>query len=166
MKHILKQIAILLILTCASHGADYMALKKNQSYTIPAGKVVEVMAFTTSQGPVSSVVGFRVDGKLTLLPTLPDGTRLPGPTNLFIPGPAVISVDNSSFDFYLSYRVFTNSDGTNLPTNTVVIPSDATGPVNIILESSSDLVTWTAADPGSYGSSTVKRFFRIRAQNQ
>jgi hypothetical protein len=84
MKHILKQIAILLILTCASHGADYMALKKNQSYTIPAGKVVEVMAFTTSQGPVSSVVGFRVDGKLTLLPTLPDGTRLPGPTNLSI----------------------------------------------------------------------------------
>jgi hypothetical protein len=170
MKHILNQIAILMLLTYAARGADYMALTKNQSYTIPAGKVVEVMAFTVSQSlsPGESI-GFRVNGMLTLKPTPPDGTRLPGPTNLFIPGPTVISVDNLSnpaYDFYLSYRVFNNSDGTNLPTNTVVIPSDATGPVNIILESSSDLITWTAANPGSYGSSTEKRFFRVRAQNQ
>lgn len=50
-----------------------------------------------------------------------------------------------------------------IPNNTVVIPTDATGTVNIILESSEDLVSWTAANPGAYGSTTSKRFFRVRA---
>ncbi len=50
-----------------------------------------------------------------------------------------------------------------IPNNTVVIPTDATGTVNVILESSEDLVSWTAADPGTYGSTTSKRFFRVRA---
>ncbi len=51
-----------------------------------------------------------------------------------------------------------------VPSNTVVIPSDVGGPVNIILESSVDLVNWTAAMPGEYGTNTLKRFFRIRAE--
>jgi len=38
--------------------------------------------------------------------------------------------------------------------------------VNVILESSTDLVTWTQANPGTYGASTTKRFFRVRAVNQ
>lgn len=50
-----------------------------------------------------------------------------------------------------------------IPVNTVVIPSDASGPVQIILESSEDLVTWTPVNPGTYGSSTERRFFRVRA---
>jgi hypothetical protein len=50
------------------------------------------------------------------------------------------------------------------PSNSVVIPADSGGPVNIILESSTDLITWTAALPGSYGTSTAKRFFRVRAE--
>lgn len=53
------------------------------------------------------------------------------------------------------------ADGT--PSNAVVIPENSAGPVEIILESSTDLITWTAANPGSYGSSTEKRFFRVRA---
>jgi hypothetical protein len=52
------------------------------------------------------------------------------------------------------------------PQNTVVIPENATGNVQIILESSTDMITWTAATPGSYGSSTQRRFFRIRAVGQ
>ncbi len=51
----------------------------------------------------------------------------------------------------------------SIPSTAVVIPSDATGPVNVILESSADLVTWTPALPGSYGSTEPKRFFRVRA---
>jgi hypothetical protein len=46
----------------------------------------------------------------------------------------------------------------------IVIPSSATGNVQIILESSPDLVNWTAANPGIYGSSAgTNRFFRVRA---
>lgn len=51
-------------------------------------------------------------------------------------------------------------------THAVVIPEDATGPVEIIMESSIDMVTWTRANPGTYGASTEKRFFRLRALQQ
>jgi hypothetical protein len=50
-----------------------------------------------------------------------------------------------------------------IPSNAVVIPSDSSGPVQIILESSEDMVNWNSANPGTYGASTNKRFFRIRA---
>ena len=50
-----------------------------------------------------------------------------------------------------------------IPSNAVVIPSDSSGPVQIILESSEDLVNWNSSNPGTYGASTNERFFRIRA---
>ena len=50
-----------------------------------------------------------------------------------------------------------------VPANSVVIPSDATGPVQILLESSSDLVNWIASTPGTYGNTYSNRFFRVRA---
>jgi hypothetical protein len=49
------------------------------------------------------------------------------------------------------------------PNTGVVIPADSGGPVNIILESSEDLINWIPADPGTYGTSTTNRFFRVRA---
>ena len=102
--------------------------------------------------------------------------------------PAVINFNqSSSFPFYVSgetritgsystpslitYRIIDNvavgSPTTNyIPASAVVIPSDSAGSVRIILESSVDLITWTEANPGTYGSSTSKRFFRVRAVNQ
>jgi hypothetical protein len=51
-----------------------------------------------------------------------------------------------------------------VPADAIVIPASATGDVQIILESSTDLVNWTAASPGTYGaSSATNRFFRVRA---
>ncbi|MEM9479762.1 MAG: hypothetical protein AAGA58_08930 [Verrucomicrobiota bacterium] len=58
------------------------------------------------------------------------------------------------------------SPGTTIPKCAVVIPSDATGNVEIKLESSIDMVNWTAALPGLYGASTDNRFFRVRAEQQ
>lgn len=49
------------------------------------------------------------------------------------------------------------------PNTGVVIPADSGGPVNIILESSVDLINWIPADPGTYGTTTTNRFFRVRA---
>ena len=60
-------------------------------------------------------------------------------------------------------KIIEFSETDSIPTNSVVIPTDAAGPVEIILESSEDLITWTAANPGTYGSSTAKRFFRVRS---
>jgi hypothetical protein len=50
----------------------------------------------------------------------------------------------------------------NIPSNAVVIPADSAGPVQVLLESSADLITWNAALPGTYGTSTTNRFFRVR----
>ena len=57
-------------------------------------------------------------------------------------------------------------DSAHLPTNTAVIPTDASGPVNVILESSTDLINWTPALPGTYGANTASRFFRVRMEIQ
>ncbi len=46
------------------------------------------------------------------------------------------------------------------PSNAVVIPNDAAGTFQVILESSTDMITWTAANPGSYSGTTQQRFFR------
>lgn len=51
----------------------------------------------------------------------------------------------------------------HVPSNAVVIPSDAAGPVQILLETSTDLVNWNLANPGTYGSSSAGQFFRVRA---
>jgi hypothetical protein len=51
-----------------------------------------------------------------------------------------------------------------VPADAIVIPASASGIFQIILESSPDLVNWTAASPGTYGASAgTNRFFRVRA---
>jgi hypothetical protein len=56
----------------------------------------------------------------------------------------------------------TNSSILN-PNSSVVIPSNVSGDVEVVLEQSQDGVTWTQCLPGTYNASTVKRFFRLRA---
>ena len=83
-----------------------------------------------------------------------------------ISGPARIRSSDAG-TYFLTLRLKDNiATTTTIPTSAVVIPTDATGPVNVILESSTDLVTWTQANHGTYGASTTKRFFRVRAVNQ
>jgi hypothetical protein len=71
---------------------------------------------------------------------------------------------SSSFDpVALTITVTTPAPQSFVPANAVVIPSDAKGPVQIVLESSSDLMNWTSALPGTYGNTYSNRFFRVRA---
>lgn len=92
------------------------------------------------------------------------------PAQQKIVGPCSVTLGYQSYNnpstvtVYVAYELTRASNATSsLPSNSVVIPTDATGNVEIILESSEDLVSWTAASPGTYGSSTKKRFFRVRA---
>lgn len=51
-----------------------------------------------------------------------------------------------------------------VPADAIVIPASANGSAQIILESSPDLVNWTAASPGTYSAANgTNRFFRVRA---
>jgi hypothetical protein len=83
---------------------------------------------------------------------------LTGVTNVTLAGSSVSPVAS-----IMTFTLTTPTSQSGLPVNTVVIPSDAKGPVQIVLESSSDLVSWTSALPGTYGSTYTNRFFRVRA---
>lgn len=90
-----------------------------------------------------------------------------GKANLVIAGPATIravsTTSSAEFPCFCTLQV-TKPTSTFVPVNTVVIPNDSGAPVNIIMESSMDMVTWNAASPGIYGTSTTNRFFRVRAE--
>jgi hypothetical protein len=51
-----------------------------------------------------------------------------------------------------------------VPHNSVVIPSDSTGPVEVIMERSTDLLNWVEADPGTVDPSAEGVFFRLRVK--
>jgi hypothetical protein len=79
----------------------------------------------------------------------------------------LLSGNNSSLvwaTFQITTPASANVVSNYIPADAIVIPTSATGNVQIILESSADLVNWTAANPGIYGpSSATNRFFRARA---
>lgn len=85
--------------------------------------------------------------------------------NLVLAGPIRVRFDFNQPGVLITYKITDATNGLSAagPSNTVVIPEDVSGTVSIILEASTDLVNWTAAQPGQYGASTAKRFFRIRA---
>jgi hypothetical protein len=58
-----------------------------------------------------------------------------------------------------------NESGKNplVSSASVVVPSNAVGDVDVLLEQSNDMITWTQCLPGTYNASTQKRFFRVRA---
>jgi hypothetical protein len=81
-----------------------------------------------------------------------------------VAGPARIGLSGGGSSFCTVEVI--NPSGQLMPSTAVVIPADSTGPVKIILESSADLVNWNEALPGTYGTSTTNRFFRVRAVAQ
>jgi hypothetical protein len=56
-----------------------------------------------------------------------------------------------------------NAESASISSASVVVPENATGDVDVLLEQSTDMITWTQCLPGAYNASTQKRFFRVRA---
>lgn len=138
---------------------------------IPAGQVMQVLSFCHQAGVNPSYIQFN-DGSSSsrqLASKAHDDSTAYDPRQIFFVGPSTVSIVGTFANSAarLTYKISDNSSvSPSVPSTAVVIPADASGTVNIVLESSTDLVTWTAALPGSYGSSTSKRFFRVRAVNQ
>jgi hypothetical protein len=62
-----------------------------------------------------------------------------------------------------SYGSDASSVSSLIPSSSIVVPSNAIGDVDVLLEQSNDMITWTQCLPGTYNASTQKRFFRVRA---
>jgi hypothetical protein len=150
---------------------------QSATINVPAGKVFESLSFTCAQSTATLSLGNMNVAAST--PSMSQ-TNLPAYNDrwhVLIAGPAVLTLSiQDSVDIQigqgclLTYKLTDNAspDAQISPfTGTsVVIPSDAAGPVQIILESSTDLLNWAVAIPGSYGASTERRFFRVRAVTQ
>ena len=148
-------------------AAQYATLQGAGSVSVATGKVIEVINFLGANGTLSyqKTGGTKIDLLLSLPPS---SASTPLQQHLFLAGPGTLTTTNNAgtvttlCNYILSDQPAATSTG--IPSTAVVIPTNATGQVNIILESSTDLVTWVTATPGSYGAATQNRFFRVRAQ--
>ncbi len=139
------------------------------SLTVSPGQVAQVSyaGFKSPSGSGSLVSGMlRVTvGDVSVDHSQTNETLSVLPT---VVGPATISLQpafrSPSYGWALCTINISSPADSFVPSTAVVIPADSSGPVDIILESSTDLLNWTAALPGTYGTTTTKRFFRVRAQ--
>lgn len=120
----------------------------------------QLVSCAASQGVYSMTGNFANGVSFTLVSNGP----FTGLTNITVtqnpgtfPAPAVAT-------FQITTPATTTVISNYVPADAIVIPASATGSVQIILESSPDLVNWTAAEPRTYGASAgTNRFFRVRA---
>lgn len=74
-------------------------------------------------------------------------------------GPCKVKPGHSDYRFW--YRI-TTADVFASPMNVVSLPGDNNGDVDLVIESSPDLETWTPVYSGSAGTSGTEAFFRTR----
>ena len=86
------------------------------------------------------------------------------PLSIAFVGPGTISAGQQNITNGFATFQISRADEFVGPQNTLAIPSDAAGPVYVKMESSTNLLDWTASNPGFYGTSSALRFFRIRAE--
>jgi hypothetical protein len=125
---------------------------------LPSGRTLDLSALLVSLGGTSSSSGRSLASSISsVTPNSP----------LLIPGPITIT-GSTERTTLLVYEILDNvgsSSAVLAPSqgSSVVVPSSAAGDVDVKMEQSADNVTWTECLPGTYNSSTVKRFFRLRA---
>jgi hypothetical protein len=139
------------------------------SYVVPTNVVAQVVSSCCySANGYSSYVTLTINGTTaSFLPGVTGNSGGPIVNPPTIVGPATLTLvyTNTGGSPKLSFcTIQTISSYTFTPSSSVVIPNDGGGPVNIILESSTDLINWVAANPGTYSTTSSNRFFRVRAQ--
>ena len=166
----------------ASGGSNTVAIASNNAVRIHAimpgtnastntGILVE---FGTNEPVFLSGSNFDTEAWGGANTSYPTGSRTYATTTLnsvtprgllLLPGPLTIR-SSDSIPVVLVYEKLDSTaltSGTPTQGSSVVIPTTALGDVDVKLEQSADNVTWTDCLPGTYNSSIVKRFFRVRA---
>lgn len=141
---------------------------RTQDIQVPAGQVFELLTWSAGNSSINGPWTLKVDGVETpvALPSGYDNRPLTISPVFTVAGPRTITLTVPGFfSLVCTYvtRLVQTVATANVASQAVVIPENAAAPVDIILESSTDLITWTAAVAGSYAPSTSKRFFRVRA---
>jgi len=139
---------------------------RQQDISIPTGQVFKLLTWGPAyNGPQT----LKVDGIDVPVSWAAPGTITNVPPvfspNLVVARPRTVSlVVPSNASLVCSYVLATNGEVAtqNVASQIVVIPQNASAPADIILESSTDLISGTAAVAGSYSPFTSNRCFRAR----
>ena len=79
-----------------------------------------------------------------------------------IVGPCNVTVDGNSVT-YIAYKIIRASDNSIKPSNVIVLPADVDGDMQLVFESSDDLLTWNQVYSFTHNSTNqASRFFRTR----
>ena len=182
MKKSLKSAALALVIILgwpskgAAQASQYVTLvgkHGGNNFPVKTNQVVSVVGYDFSQGNNQfTISGYFQDG--TIINMAPYNNSIAALSSSQIPqiftGLTNICVQTSYAGpaGAATFQITTPATGivvsNYVPADAIVILASATGSVQIILESSPDLVNWTAANPGTYGASAgTNRFFRVRA---
>jgi len=172
---------LLLIIICLPRAAcaQYVSFTKENNGTntisIPNGEVWQLSSYS-AHNPYSSVPLYIYSSTNTAswIGTLPTtggqlvsqdaaSANISTSVGAILVGPALINLSTNIVNYFFVFKKINNSSQNLVSTTSVVIPSSSSGDVDVKLEQSADNVTWTECLPGTYNSSTVKRFFRLRA---
>lgn len=138
----------------------------SQNIQLEAGDVCELLHFKADSAVDGIIVFCAPLGPSTCDPTSYTEEEARELNPVFVgPGSVYVITRNQPNSLATAAVKVTRASegGEYLPTNTVVIPTDPAGNFKIILESSTDLINWVSAVPGTYPSETERRFFRVRA---
>ena len=172
--------SIIILSSCCSLGfSQYVKFSKESngtnSISVPSGEAWQLVSLSSQEVSLTvysstnsesyvGVVGGTVGLTVGMEGAANNQTTASSLGSIFV-GPTFIRISGnfwSPSSFY--YLVFKKIGAPNpVSATSVVIPSSATGDVDVKMEQSADNVTWTECLPGTYNSSTVKRFFRLRA---
>ncbi len=160
---------LLILVAFESPAADVITLTGSSTYTLGSNDVAEIISISSISGEYRAqqfslngvgtpTMVLTTGGIFSLLPLVITGPSNTIATVAAVPGNFVTFRLRTKAEFVSSLAVPSVA-----VSSSVVIPEDTAGPVTLVMESSTDMVTWTAANPGTYGTSTPRRFFRIRA---
>jgi len=140
---------------------------KGQPLQVPEGQVATLLSFAETTPSYSPLGVTFPDGTGTVLN--PPYLSIPrnasgGPIQyLTVAGPCTIKFGDTNYANFATFKLSpANVDIPMIPTGSVVIPVDGSGNYRVALESSTDLINWVEATPGTFGSGATNRFFRVR----
>jgi len=180
MNRILIAIVAGMALSAGAQTVTIFASYTNKTVSIESNQVARVLSWSVNQGtgPYTDVqlsvyqsVGpgsFQYRFYTNLITSTPY-TFTPIPNALpVVAGPAQLRVSSVLNESLMTIQITTDpaSCAACAPSGVAVVPTDATGPVQIVMESSQDLVNWVPSLPGTYGANSTNRFFRVRAVRQ
>ena len=180
MKNNLILITIILCLIQETGICQYATFSKQSHGTnaiaVPAGEIWQVHSWyssvTQGYGHISGRLGTNspeiflggTSGYYFSIDNSANSGSVYSAIGVILSGPVTFQNGKPDEHYFLVFKKISSSGtANNISSTSVVIPTTATGDVDVKLEQSADNVTWTECLPGTYNSSTVKRFFRLRA---